>query len=264
MPDLGGYETDSDVHYSIYDRGDGTCLTRVTFPASKESGIVDASATTEVTDSDVDSDDTVPFSTGGPVGLESLDQPDIEVDQALDTLTVDDVLDTEEKDRAYIIHNWTRGRDENDDPLLNREDRQRILGNHNASDLADLMYKSDASQRAKIVSDYGLDSLPSHLDTSTVARSVIQNQTRGRQVLQDQEVTAMNKVAKALGRNKSNELTKNTREDMEGEMGQGSKNLLDGRNDEHKKMLDYIKDRNGQGPPWDGDKNPPAKGNPLG
>lgn len=183
-------------------------------------------------------------------------------------LTVAGVLWNHEKRIRDLEENKRRrGRtvygDENDDPLLTREDRQRILGNNNANGLTDLMYQTDASERAKIVSDYGLDSLPSHLSTSTIARSVIQNQTRGRCVLQDQEVTALNKVARAKGLNKASELTANTRADMKGEMGDRTKRLLDGYNADHKDMCDYAINENDGTPPWDGDVNPPAKGNPL-
>lgn len=252
VPDLGGYETDSDVQYSLYDRGNGTTLTRVTAPAATMSNITGATVTTVVTDDDVIADDTVPFG-NGIVGLESLDQPDVEVDEELDALNPSDVLDAEEMDRAYLIHNWTKG-------PLDRSDRQQILAEYGADDIRNLLYTTTQSERDTIVQEYGINSLPGSMDTSTVTRSVIQNQTRGRQVLQDQEVTAINKVAKALGRNRADELSKNTRANNDGELGQTAKKMLDGRNADHKSMLDYIKNRNNQGPPWDGEKNPPAKG----
>lgn len=258
VPDLGGEETDNAVQYSVYDRGDGTCLVRVTAPPTQMSNITSASVTTEVTDDDVDADDTVPFSqTGQGPGLENLDQPDVEVDEELDQFSLSDVLDAEEFDRAYIIHNWTRG-------PLEREDRRAILTEYNASDLRNLLYVTTEAERDAIVQEYGIDSLPGNLDTSTVARSVIQNQTVGRQVLQDQEVTALNKAAKVRGRERADEVSKHTRADMEGEMGHKCACMLKGRCTEHQEMLDYVKGRNGQGPPWTNDANPPAKGRPGG
>lgn len=259
VPDLGGYESNQDVQYSVYDRtqnGGTGALVRVTAPSATMSDIVNATVTTVVTDQDVLDDPSVPFGNGN-VGLESLDQPDIEVDEELDALNPSDVLDAEEMDRAYLIHNWTRG-------PLERADRREILNTHGASDLRNLLYVTDASQRDGIVQEYGLDSFPNtDLATSTIARSVIQNQTRGRQVLQDQELTAMNKLAKAKGLKKADELSKNTRDDMEGEMGHKCKCMLDGRNAEHKEMLDYCKERNGQAPPWaEAGEKPPARGNP--
>lgn len=252
VPDLGGYETDGDVHYSVMDRGDGTCVVRVTFPESKYSGITGATATTEL-------DDAAALSEIQAVHpnaiLENLDQPDVEVDAMLDEFTVFDLLDDEEMDKAYIIHNWTKG-------PLTREDRQAVLEEYGARDLRQLLYKMTPSDMDTFTSEHGLDTLPSGLSPAVVARSVIQNQTRGRQVLQDQEVTAMNKAARVKGLNRATELTKNSRSDMSGTASDRLKRLLDGYNADHADMLDYLKG-NVTTPPWDGDANPPAKGNPL-
>lgn len=259
VPDLGGAETNDDVNYSVYDRtqnGGTGCLVQVTAFPSEMDTIKNASVTTEVTDDDVLADDTVPFGNGNS-GLESLDQPDVEVDEEMDKLAVSDVLDADEMNRAYIVHNWTRG-------PLERSDRRAILSKYGAGDLRELLYVTDAAERETITTNYSLDSLPGNLATSTVARSIIQNQTRGTQVLQDQEVTAMNKAAKALGRNRCEELSEHTREDMDGEMGTIAKGLLDGHCGCHSKMLDYLKGRDGGGPPpWANNSNAPAKGNPA-
>lgn len=260
VPDLGGAESNNDVQYSVYDReqdGGTGALARVTAMPQQMQQIEQSSVTTVVTDDDVVADDSVPFG-GQNVGLESLDQPDIEVDEELDALAPDDVLDIEEMDRAYIIHNWTRG-------PLERDDRQNILEQYGASNLRNLLYETGPRERSAIVQEYALDSFPNdNLDTSTIARSVVQNQTKGRQVLQDQELTALNKAATALGREKASTLPKHSRADNSDEMGQSTKDLLDGRNGSHKQMLDYVKGRNGRGPPWDGDsdESPPGKGQP--
>lgn len=260
VPDLGGFESNQDVQFSVYDReqnGGTGALVRVTAPASIMDDIIGVAVTTVVTDQQVIDDEGVPFGNGN-VGLESLDQPDVEVDEELDALNPSDVLDAEEMDRAYLIHNWTRG-------PLERDDRHTILEEYDVTDLRELLYATTPSERDSIVQEYGLASFPNDaLDTSTIARSVIQNQTVGRQVLQDQELTAMNKVAKAKGQDKADLLPKHTRADNDGELGQSALDILQGKNAAHQKMVDYAKGRNGQGPPWTDGESPPGKGSPPG
>lgn len=253
-PDLGGFETDGDVHYSVMDRGDGTCVARVTaFPATMQ-GIKDASATAVLTDDEAGS---ALMAHRPDATLENLDQPDVEVDDELDALSPSDVLTTPERRRAELVHNWTRE--------LSRAQREEILvDNPGARGPRDLVHALTADELRALLNDYGIGYIPSHLPTSTVARSVVQLPTAGRRVLQDQEVTALNKAAAAAGRERSSELSSNTHEDNAGEMGATALDLLSGSNAAHEEMLDYVKGRNGQGPPWDGDANPPAVGRPQG
>jgi len=49
-PDLAGYETDSDINYSIMDKGDGTCLCRVAGPPAKVREIEQATVPNPRTD----------------------------------------------------------------------------------------------------------------------------------------------------------------------------------------------------------------------
>lgn len=255
--DLGGYEDRKDVIYSVYDKeknDDTTAIARVSAPANLMEEITNKSFISVVTDEQVIDDYRVPFG-NGIVGLESIDVPDIEIDNVLNSFKPDDILDAEEMDKAYIIQNWTTG-------ILDENDRSEILLNYNSSNLQELLYKIDEGVLESIVQEYGINSFPKYVDTSIIARSVIQNNTRGVQVLQDQEITAMNKVAKVKNRRRSYELSKNSRENMVGEMGKKCKCILDGKNYEHKEMLQYCMGKKDE-PPWieDGER-PPALGNP--
>lgn len=249
LPDLGGYETDSDINYSVMDRGDGTCLVRVTYPASKKEGILKTDAVSKFSDSEAEKDI---ISNYPAASSENLDVPDIELTHELNNFPVEELLDEEELHRAYIIQNWKR--------TLSKSQRHKILSQYNAADIKGLFLITDQSDRRSIISQYNIDTIPVDLDTGIIVRSIIQNSTHGRQALQDQELTAINKLGKAKQLKRSDELTKNTRAHMEGKMGDKCKKILEGRNNEHKEMLDYVMERNNQEAPWVDDINPPAKG----
>ena len=247
VPDLGGHETDSNVHYSVMDRGDGTCLVRVTAPEATMASIEGATATTLVDDTQAG---TGIRSLHPQAGHENLDVPDVEVDQELNQFSIGELLDEDEQNTVAIIQTAHRE--------IPREEFRSLLGTHDASNPFELVLNTSALERADIVSQYGL-SIPAHVDTATAARAVVTTPTVGRQVLQDQELTALGKAAKAKGLNRASEITKNTRADNVGELGATSRAQLEGKNAEHQAMLDYVKG-NTTVPPWDGDVNPPAKG----
>lgn len=248
VPDLGGYETDSDVRYSVMDRGDGTLVARVTAPATTMSNITGASATTELTDADAQTalDAHRPGAT-----LENLDQPDIEVDQELNAFAVSDVLDAEEQDRVAIVLTARR--------QIDRSTLQDLMQAHGAQSVEELATVVSTADADRIVTDHGL-SIPNHVDTATAGRAAVAVQTVGGTVLQDQELTAMNKVAKAKGLTDAANLSKNTRSDNAGDMGQFTLDLLEGKQSAHGQMLDYIKGNAAS--PWPSTENPPAVGSP--
>lgn len=248
VPDLGGVDGDSDVRYSVMDRGDGTCLVRVGAPEAKMQTIVDASATSVVTDDNAESD----LSANRPRAThENLDVPDPEVDALLNEHTHDEVLDSEEKLQIQITLGWSK---------LSREDRVEILGQNGYDDPRALVINEDEATMQGIVDSYPFEAFPSHLDTATVARAAVQLPSVGKQTLQDQEVTAMNKAAKAKSRTDCDKLSKNSFTENTGEIGPECKCILEGKNKEHCNMLDYVKGK--AGTPWASGNNPPAVGQP--
>jgi len=81
VPDLGGFESDGDINFSVMDRGDGTCLCRVAGPQAKVKEIEQATVPNPQTDNQArdiiqthhpDSD------------LENVDVPDPELDSMLE------------------------------------------------------------------------------------------------------------------------------------------------------------------------------------
>lgn len=250
LPDLGGIE-DSNPYTITGDNADGTeVLVAVTGTSTELDTARGATTTTELTDADAE---TWRADQGLPAAAEHSDVPDVEVNEMLDQFTPTDVLDTAEENAVRLVQNWTQD--------LSRDERVTVLNNHEARSVREVVTTATDTEITDIISTYNVGTIPSHLDTSTVARSVIQMQTLGFQVLQDQEVTAMNKAAKAKGLDKASELTKNTRSDMSGSMSDRARRLLGGAHADHADMMDYLKE-NVSTPPWDGDVNPPAKGSP--
>lgn len=248
VPDLGGVETDSDVQYSVMDKGNGDCLVRATFPAGKYDDVV--SAGTVLSDEEAD---MVIKAHHPRSGLENLDQPDVEVDELLDEHDVTEVLDAEEQMQLRVVYNW---RDD-----LDADDRSRVLAQNRVDDPRLLVDKLDKAELAEVISEYEIGNIPDHIPTSTAARAVVQVQSKGRQVLQDQEMTAMMKVARAKSRKDADKMSKNTRADNDGKMNSHCECVLDGKNKEHQEFLEYCKGERTDPPVPDGE-NPHAKGTP--
>jgi len=80
-PDLGGYETDSDIASSVMDKGDGTCLCRVAGPQAKVRDIERATAPNLQTDGQAR--DLIQKHHPNS-DLENLDVPDPELDSMLE------------------------------------------------------------------------------------------------------------------------------------------------------------------------------------
>ena len=247
VPDLGGLEEDQDVRYSVMDRGDGTCLVRVTTYEDKMQKILEDKVT-ELVDEEAREEIEKQHPNSG---LENLDQPDIEVDEEINKFGADEVLDTEEKLMARIVHNWSG---------LSRDQKQNVRRNYDYTDVRDLIHDMGEEELREFIEKYEIGEIPEHLDTSTLARSVVQKPTVGRQVLQDQEMTCMSKLARCKGLNRCDELTKNTQCDNEGELGRETKMCLKGCNENHEKMRRYVVKEEDSEVPWENDSNPPAKG----
>jgi len=81
IPNLGGYETDSDVNYSVMDKGDGTCLCRVAGPSAKIKDIEQATIPNPQTD---DQARAIIQEHRSDLALENIDVPDPEVDAMLE------------------------------------------------------------------------------------------------------------------------------------------------------------------------------------
>ncbi len=248
LPDLGGHELDRDVRFSVMLRGDGTCLCRATFPASKEEDILATQSVEERTDEEAD---RILKKHRPEASLENLDQPDVELDKILNGYDVDEVLDEEEKIIVRVLHNWKRG-------LTSRE-RREILSDYNQPSVQKLVHEVSTDQLREIIGQYSLGPVPDHLDTATLARSIVQIPTVGRQVLQDQEVTTIFKVARAEKLSEAGSIPKNTNvlsggsgtlrvSDAGESIGKLVEGLLRGENKPHRETLRYVKGE--ATPPW--------------
>lgn len=238
VPDLGGYEGESDVQYSVMDRGDGTCLVRVTAHEADMNNIQDVTGVTVLSDEQAahSLDENRPRAS-----LENLDQPDVEVDELLNQHTIDEVLTDVDRDVANIVLNWSS---------LDREDQTDILVEYDADSPQELVEDAADTQLAKIVRDHDrLDGIPDHIDTATASRIGTQAPTEGGQVLQDQDLTAMDKVAKAKGRPNSGSIPNSSRGEVPENMSQIARDIVNGTGDAHNRMLEYIKG-NSAGAPW--------------
>jgi len=81
LPDLGGYETDSEIRFSMMDRGDGTCLCRVAGPPTKIKDVEQATVPNPQTD---DQARAIIQEYHPDSDLENVDVPDPEVDSMLE------------------------------------------------------------------------------------------------------------------------------------------------------------------------------------
>ena len=230
VPSLGGYETNDDVQYSVMDRGDGTCLVRVTAPSATMSEIESASETTVMTEQEASESLS---SNRERANLENLDQPDIEVDQILNKYTVEDLLTEEDKQVANIVLNWSS---------LPRGAKQNILDNYNTNTPQDLIEDVPDSTLASIVdSRPEFDGIPDHIQPATAARIATQRATAGNQVLQDQELTALDKAAVAEGCPSCEEIPSSSRGERQQDMGSLALDVVRGSEEAHDKMLEYVK-----------------------
>lgn len=249
LPDLGGIETEDQHTVSGDDVGGSGVLVAVTGTAAQLDTVRGASATTEVTDAEAE---TWRAERGLTPSVENSDRRDIEIDQMLNQFAPPDVLDTHEENKVRVIQNF--------DEDLSTEEQWTVFGRYDVASPEELLYTLDEAALADFVAEWGISTIPSHLDTADVARSVISNQTMGFRTLQDQEVTAMNKVAKAKGLTRASELSNNTRSDMSGSMSDRTKRLLMGNHADHSDMMAYLKGN--ASPPWGTSETPPAKGSP--
>jgi len=81
-PDLGGYEDDPEIQYSMMDKGDGTCLARVAGPQTKISNLTAPTRT--------DSEARGIIQTHHPNSdLENVDVPDPELDGIAEGLGIE-------------------------------------------------------------------------------------------------------------------------------------------------------------------------------
>lgn len=238
VPDLNGYEADGDVQYSVMDRGDGTCLTRVTAPAETMDNIVNATETTLLTDEEAEE------SLGENrerASLENLDQPDVEVDQMLNEHSIDDVLTDADKDVANIVLNWSS---------LGRGQQVQILRDYDSDSPQDLVEDVSVNSLAEIVDGYAeIDGIPDYIDTATAARIATQRATSGNQTLQDQELTALDKAAIARECPNCDEIPNSTRGESPESMSGFAKEIVNGGNYSHNEMLEYVKG-NTDTAPW--------------
>lgn len=246
VPDLNGLEQAEDARYSVCDLGSSKCLAVVSLSSSRFERLHDSDKIAFLSDKQVVADSSNPLT---PSTLEKLDQPDIEVDRELDQLEPEKVLKEEELQRVYLIQNWR---------YMGESKREDVLDTLGAANLRDAM-RSGVEDIGGVVERYGIDKLPDSVKTSRAVRSVVQRPTCGTKLLQDQELTAMNKIAKAQDRPRSEELPHNTREVSEGVAGETSRRLLLGHLDPHGEMLDYLKKDYEGSTPW-GSERPPGSG----
>ena len=232
VPSLGGYETDDDVQYSVMDKGDGTCLVRATFPEAKEDEIRNANVPTIVPEYEAEQQLD---SNRERATLENLDQPDVEVNEILNKHSIDELLTDADKDVANIVLNWSS---------LDREDKQDILEEYNANSPQDLVEDVPDSALTQIVLDHDeFDGIPSHIEPATAARIATQRATVGNQTLQDQELTAMDKAAIAEGCPNCEDIPSSSRGESPDEMSEIGRKVVEGSNDMHDEMLEYLKGR---------------------
>lgn len=255
VPDLDGQEWD--LHFTVTGdnaSGGANVLVAVTGTQAELNTIRTAATPTEVTD---DQAEDHRASLGLRRAIEASDIPDVEVRDEINTLTIDDVLDADEKNIVRITAEARR--------VVPRDELHDYLAVYDARHRNELAWAMSEQERQDFVDEYGL-TIPGSWEPVNAACALIQNgtQTYGLKVLQDQELTVFNKVAKAKGLSRADELAKNPRADMDGPMGATTEAILEGRHAEHQTMADYVTERGGQGPPWDGDVNPPGVGTPGG
>lgn len=248
-PDLGGIEDTNNYTLTGDNTDSSGVLVAVTGTPTELDTVRGATATTEQTDADAQA---WRQNRGLAPGVENSDIPDVEVDDMLNQFAHSDVLSTYEEDKVRVIQNFTQD--------LTGDERRTVFNRHGVGSVEELLYQLGETEVRDFVTEWGISAIPSHLDTATVARSVIQNQTVGFRRLQDQEMTAINKAAKAKGLERADELTPNTRADMSGQMSDRAKRMLSGHHSDHADMVDYLKGNST--PPWANDANPPAKGSP--
>lgn len=232
VPDLGGYETNQNVQYSVMDKGDGTCMCRVTAPETTMEEMRSNSATTTLQETEAEQKLSA---NRERATLENLDQPDVEVDEILNKHSIDELLTDADKDVANIVLNWSS---------LDREDKQEILEEYNSNSPQDLIEDVPDSALTQIVIGYDeFDGIPDHIEPATAARIATQRATVGNQVLQDQELTAIDKAAIAEGLPNADEIPSSSRGESPNEMSDIGKEMVKGSNDMHKEMLEYLKGR---------------------
>lgn len=249
IPDFGGAETNDSVQYSVMDKGDGTCLTRVTADTTTMDTITSASTTTVFTDSQAKS---ALYDHRPQAFPENLDVPDIEVTNTLNTLSIGRILTKDEQTQARLILRWSRD--------LTHAEQAAILYQHDAISVPEVVTTTTPTQQREIIDSYSINTVPAHIDTATAARCVIQSPSVGTQVLQDQELTAMMKIAKAKGREKADELSQNTRSNTDGGLNDHAKAILQGKQTEHGEFLEYMKGN--RSPPWNSTASAHANGRP--
>jgi hypothetical protein len=182
--------------------------------------------------------------------LENVDVIDIEIKKEINKYSYNELLTDKEVSMCKILHGWK--------PLSDKE-KIEILNTHGYHNRRKMINSLSKNKLDSIYNKYNVEPELNKLETYTIVSSVVQVQTLGSKVLQDQDLTVLLKLAKQNKCVKSENLPNNTIEDMSGEYDEISRQILNGETSTFNKMVDYSLGRS-DSVPWSDSESPPGCG----